>query len=118
MKKNNTGVRSPAIGPTIHVCDRRRFVVATATAVGACALSATTAVLGQAPATPGGALTKEARDRLTPGQVLESLKHGNERFRAGKMVVRDYRDQQRTSAAGQYPTAVILGCIDSRAPAE
>jgi carbonic anhydrase len=34
------------------------------------------------------------------------------------MVSRDYRDQQRTSAAGQYPAAVVLGCIDSRAPAE
>ena len=34
------------------------------------------------------------------------------------MVSRDYRDQQRTSAAGQFPTAVVLGCIDSRAPAE
>ncbi len=31
---------------------------------------------------------------------------------------RDYRDQQRTSAGGQFPTAVVLGCIDSRAPAE
>jgi carbonic anhydrase len=50
--------------------------------------------------------------------VLESLKQGNERFRTGKMVARDYRDQQRTSAAGQYPAAVLLGCIDSRAPAE
>jgi carbonic anhydrase len=34
------------------------------------------------------------------------------------MVTRDYRDQQRASAAGQYPAAVVLGCIDSRAPAE
>ena len=34
------------------------------------------------------------------------------------MVSRDYRDQQRTSAAGQFPAAVVLGCIDSRAPAE
>jgi carbonic anhydrase len=34
------------------------------------------------------------------------------------MALRDYRDQQRTSAAGQYPTTAVLGCIDSRAPAE
>ena len=55
---------------------------------------------------------------MTPGQVLDELKKGNERFRTGRMVLRDYRDQQRTSAAGQFPTSVVLGCIDSRAPAE
>jgi len=65
-----------------------------------------------------GALTKEERDRLTPAQVIDELKRGNERFRSGKSVPRDYRDQQRSSAAGQYPAAVTLGCVDSRAPAE
>jgi carbonic anhydrase len=55
---------------------------------------------------------------MTPGQVLDALKKGNERFRTGQMLTRDYRNQQRTSAAGQYPASVILGCVDSRAPAE
>ena len=64
------------------------------------------------------ALTKEQRDRLTPAQVLDELKKGNERFRAGAMVARDYRAQQRSSAAAQYPACVALGCVDSRAPAE
>jgi len=63
-------------------------------------------------------LTKEQRDRLSPRDVLEELKHGNERFRSGRMLVRDYRRQQLASASGQYPAAVILGCIDSRGPAE
>jgi carbonic anhydrase len=66
----------------------------------------------------GGPLTKEQRDRLTPSQVIEELKKGNERFRAGKMVSRDYLAQKRATASGQYPAAVVLGCIDSRAPAE
>jgi carbonic anhydrase len=66
----------------------------------------------------GTALTKEQRDRMTPHQVLEELKKGNERFRAGKMTARNYLAEKRSSAAGQYPAAVILGCIDSRAPAE
>jgi len=64
------------------------------------------------------ALTKEERDHMTPSQVIEELKKGNERFRAGKMTSRNYLAEQRSSAAGQYPAAVILGCIDSRAPAE
>ena len=50
--------------------------------------------------------------------MIDELKRGNERFRSGKSVPRDYRDQQRSSAAGQYPAAVTLGCVDSRAPAE
>src|ERR1700745_3486533 len=64
------------------------------------------------------ALTKEQRDQLTPDQVVEMLKAGNERFRTGKMQAHDYLAQKRASAAGQYPAAAILSCIDSRAPAE
>jgi carbonic anhydrase len=64
------------------------------------------------------ALTKEQRDRLSPDQIIEDMKQGNERFRTGKMHPHDYLAQKRASAAGQYPGAVILSCIDSRAPAE
>jgi len=64
------------------------------------------------------ALTKEARDQLTPDQVIEILKQGNERFRTGKPHVHDYLAQKRATATGQYPAAAILSCIDSRAPAE
>jgi len=68
--------------------------------------------------TATGALTREERDRMTPGQVIEDLKRGNERFRTGTMLSRDYRQQQRSSAAGQFPAAAALGCVDSRVPAE
>ena len=64
------------------------------------------------------ALTKEERDRLTPDQIIESLKEGNQRFRDGKMHPHDYVAQKRATASGQYPAAAILSCIDSRAPAE
>jgi carbonic anhydrase len=63
-------------------------------------------------------LTKEERDRMTPSQVIDELKKGNERFRTGKMAPRNYLGEKRSSAAGQYPAAVILGCLDSRVPAE
>jgi carbonic anhydrase len=94
---------------------RRRFLT---TAFGACVVARSASLTAQIGSSAAGALTKEARDRMTPGQVIEALKQGNERFRAGTMASRDYRDQQRTSAAGQYPAAVALGCVDSRAPAE
>jgi carbonic anhydrase len=68
---------------------------------------------------PGGAaLTKEQRDRMTPDQVIAELKKGNERFRSGKATAHDYVGQQKSTAAGQYPAAIVLGCVDSRAPAE
>ena len=63
-------------------------------------------------------LTKEQRDAMTPDQVIAMLKEGNERFRAGKMQEHDYLKQKRISAGGQFPAAVILSCIDSRAAAE
>jgi|UPI000488AD1B carbonic anhydrase len=63
-------------------------------------------------------LTKAQRDALTPDQVIEMMKKGNKRFRAGKLQTHDYLAQKRSSASGQYPAAVILSCIDSRAPAE
>jgi carbonic anhydrase len=64
------------------------------------------------------AAIKAEQATLTPVQVLESLQRGNERFASGKADSRDMLHDQRTTAAGQYPHAVILSCIDSRAPAE
>jgi carbonic anhydrase len=94
--------------------DRRRFV---GTAVGAWVLVPIASASAQSQA-GSGALTRDARDRMTPDQVIAEMKKGNERFRAGKMMPHDYIAQQQSSAAGQYPAAVVLGCIDSRAPGE
>ncbi|OQW34354.1 MAG: carbonic anhydrase [Nitrospira sp. SG-bin2] len=64
------------------------------------------------------ASSKEDRDRLSPVDVINMMKDGNERFRRGLRVNRDFLREQRERAAGQFPVAVILSCIDSRAPAE
>ncbi len=63
------------------------------------------------------ALTKAQRDKLTPDEIIAMMKRGNERFRSGK-TTQDFLAQQRASAKGQFPAAVILSCIDSRASAE
>ena len=72
--------------------------------------------------TPGTAsaasLTQTQRVAMTPDQVIEMLREGNARFRSGKMQSHDFLAQKRATATGQYPAAVILSCIDSRAPAE
>jgi carbonic anhydrase len=64
------------------------------------------------------ALTKAQRDAMTPEQIIQAMKNGNERFRKGVRKNRNYLNEQRASAKGQYPAAVLLSCIDSRAPAE
>ncbi len=64
------------------------------------------------------ATLKAEQAALTPAQVLESLRLGNERFASGKLAPRDMLHDRQITAAGQYPHAIILSCIDSRAPAE
>jgi carbonic anhydrase len=64
-------------------------------------------------------LSKKEREALTPDDVIKMMKQGNNRFRKGKSHAHNYLSEQRkVSASGQYPAAVILSCIDSRAPAE
>src|SRR5258708_25944834 len=64
------------------------------------------------------ALTKEQRDQMTPAQIIQAMKNGNKRFRRGERKERNYLREQKASAKGQYPAAVLLTCMDARAPAE
>jgi carbonic anhydrase len=97
--------------------DSRRALLKSA--MGIATLSAIGApLLGVPELSDAAALTKDMRDKLTPDQIIETMKQGNERFRTGKMSPHDYLEQKRATVAGQYPAAVILSCIDSRAPAE
>ncbi len=63
-------------------------------------------------------LTAEEQRRLTPDEVLQSLKDGNKRFAAGNLTLRDHSKQIRDAVKGQFPKAIILSCIDSRVPVE
>ncbi len=61
---------------------------------------------------------RELQDRLTPEQVLQIFKDGNERFRTGQRLTRDLGRQINATSEAQYPLAVVLSCIDSRTPTE
>lgn len=63
-------------------------------------------------------LTKEERDALSPDQIIQSFKEGNERFMNNELTARDHSEQVRRSASGQFPKAVVLSCLDSRVPVE
>lgn len=55
---------------------------------------------------------------MSPESALERLLKGNQRFVDQRMHHSDYLMQVQNTADGQYPFAAVLGCIDSRAPAE
>lgn len=63
-------------------------------------------------------VTRDLQERMTPAQVLEILREGNNRFRTGQRLTRDLGKQMEATAAGQHPLAVVLTCIDSRTPSE
>jgi carbonic anhydrase len=65
-----------------------------------------------------GVTTKEQQAAMTPDAVLAELKAGNARFVSGHTRDYDLLKQAKVSAAGQYPTAIVLGCLDSRVPPE
>ncbi len=62
--------------------------------------------------------TRDLQEAVTPAQVLQILKDGNERFRTGRRLSRDLGRLVEATAGGQHPLAVVLSCIDSRTPAE
>ncbi|MFA7625300.1 MAG: carbonic anhydrase family protein [Pusillimonas sp.] len=69
-------------------------------------------------AASAASLSQEQRDAMTPDQVIDMLRDGNARFRSGNMQAHDFLAQKRATSTGQFPAAVILSCIDSRAPSE
>ena len=62
--------------------------------------------------------TRDVQASLTPIRVLQLLREGNERFVSGRRLQRDLVRQVDATSAGQHPMAVVLSCIDSRAPVE
>lgn len=61
---------------------------------------------------------RELKARMSPSEILETFKVGNQRFLEGKPKYRDQLGDVKRTALGQTPRAIVLGCIDSRKPAE
>lgn len=62
--------------------------------------------------------TAESQTALSPDAAVQSLKDGNQRFLDGAAAARDPQTDIRATATAQYPSAVVLSCIDSRVPVE
>ena len=63
-------------------------------------------------------LTQEEQQSMTPDDVMELFRIGNERFTSNDLTARDHSAQIRKSVGGQYPKAIVLSCVDSRVPVE
>ncbi|HML90776.1 carbonic anhydrase family protein [Methyloceanibacter sp.] len=93
--------------------NRRNFLGAS-TAAASLAAFATAGSVTEARAQ----LTQERRDAMTPDEIISRMLAGNERFVSGERKPRDFLVEQEETASGQFPAAVALSCIDSRAPVE
>jgi carbonic anhydrase len=92
------------------------FVLAAATFFGSAGAGAQ-APSGDAAPTPS-VQTKASQAEMTPVRALERLKEGNARFAEGRGLPRNLPAKVSATAAGQYPFAAIVSCMDSRAPIE
>lgn len=83
----------------------------------ALAIALSSSSYGEAP--PAAAvMTREKQQAMTPKEALLRLKEGNDRFVAGKPLRRDLLEEARITAAGQFPYAAIVCCLDSRTAPE
>ncbi len=60
----------------------------------------------------------ESQAGMTPERALALLAEGNRRFVSNAPADRDLLDQVAATRKGQWPYAIVLSCIDSRASAE
>ena len=63
-------------------------------------------------------MTQELQKAMTPQEALVQLKEGNARFVAQRQAGRDLLAQVHSTGSGQYPFAIVLGCVDSRVSPE
>ena len=101
------------VDETDHGWMRRRRSMTRRTLGLAVALS-----VGLAAVAAAQAHTKETQATMTPAKSLDALKEGNARFLAGKQKPRNLKAEVAATAAGQYPFAAVVSCMDSRAPVE
>lgn len=64
------------------------------------------------------ALTEAQRNAMSPDGVIKAMQDGNARFVSGARKSRDFLAEMRASSTGQFPAAIVLSCVDSRAPVE
>jgi len=100
--------------------NRRNFLNKTGAALVAAAAGSSLALSALQAHADAAAMTqtKQSQTATTPQKALQMLKDGNARFVQDKMLQRDLMQQVKATAAGQFPFAALVSCIDSRASNE
>jgi carbonic anhydrase len=62
--------------------------------------------------------TRELQTSLTPDQVIQILRDGNDRFSHGQLLTRDLPRQRLVTSGAQHPLAIVLSGASSRTPVE
>ncbi len=62
--------------------------------------------------------TAETQSTMSPAKALQFLKEGNQRFVNNLKAHHDLLEQVNNYKDGQFPFAIILGCMDSRTTVE
>jgi carbonic anhydrase/SulP family sulfate permease len=62
--------------------------------------------------------TRELQESLTPDQVVQILRDGNDRFRTAQPLTRDLTRQLEATAETRHPLAIVLSGASSRTPVE
>ena len=97
---------------------KRIMLVAVALSVFDLTAPATAGESTQAAPSQSRVQTRESQAAMTPPEALARLTAGNARFVANATKRRDWSVNVAATAAGQFPFAAVLGCMDSRAPVE
>lgn len=84
----------------------------------ACTSNESNTQMNDEPELVSSVATSESQASMSPDEILQGLKDGNERYVNNNLTPRDYPAQVAATATGQYPEAVIISCIDSRVPVE
>lgn len=61
---------------------------------------------------------KDLLASMTPDKAIQELLDGNLRYCTNKGKERDLMKEVESTSSGQFPFAIVLGCIDSRVPVE
>ena len=97
--------------PTVS---RRKFVSSVALAAGGFVLGYVTSDI-----VPNQQVPPLESTPSTPSEALSKLLEGNQRFVQGTLIHPNLSAERRAEVSqGQFPWAVILGCVDSRVPPE
>lgn len=62
--------------------------------------------------------SREMQQKITPDEVIDYLKRGNDRFVHNMKYNRNLIAQVTETSNGQFPISIILSCIDSRVSPE